>query len=211
MLDLSPVQARRISDGDEPRMVPLRELHTGDTIDVRAGERIPVDGMVLAGMAMVDSALMTGESQPVSIGAGDPVVAGTLNVDGLLRIQVEAALGERRMDVLAGAVGRMLNAKSDLMNLADRVAAVLVPALAVSALLAFALAIAGGATWHDAFSPRSRGARGQLPLRVVSGGTAGGIDHPRLPRRDTACCCAIHPLWSWPAGSTPSCSTRPAP
>ena len=133
LLDLSPVQARRIAADSAVELVPLSELKVGDLIQSHAGERLSMDGVVTAGQAHVDTGLLSGESMPEHRQAGDEVHAGTLNLDGVLTLRVDAILGGRRMDVLAASVGRLLNKKTNLMKLADSVAFWLVPLLLIVA------------------------------------------------------------------------------
>ena len=130
--------------------VAIGELAVGDLIESRAGERLAADGTVERGSALIDAALLSGESLPRSVGPGDAVLAGTLNVDGTLRVRVGAASGERTLDRLAATVGRALHGKSDLMRMIDRVAAWLIPGIGVAALLAFGLALAIGESGTDA-------------------------------------------------------------
>ena len=157
MLDLSPERAwlvapagheeegtpRSVTDA-APRRVEARSLAAGDLVESRPGERLAVDGRVVSGTGLVDAALLTGESLPVTVGPGDPVLAGTLNVDGTLRVRAEATGRERTLDRLAATVGRALGKKSDLMRAVDRVAGLLVPAIGAAAAIAFALALAAG-------------------------------------------------------------------
>ena len=161
MLDLSPERARRVRGpgregegedrgrGDELESVGVAELAVGDEIESRAGERLPADGTVVDGTALLDTALLSGESAPVAVGPGDAVLAGTVNVDGRLRVRVTEARGTRTLDRLAAAVGRALNAKSDLMRLVDRIAGALVPGIGIAALVAFALALGTGSTLEE--------------------------------------------------------------
>ena len=148
MLDLSPERARRVRD-DGLESVGVAELVVGDRIESRAGERLPADGTVVDGTALIDTALLSGESAPVAVGPGDAVLAGTVNVDGRLRVRVTEARGTRTLDRLAAAVGRALNAKSDLMRLVDRIAGALVPGIGIAALVAFALALGTGSTLEE--------------------------------------------------------------
>ena len=167
MLDLSPERARRIdlpegrvrerADGHADRCadervveVAVGDLEPGDTIESRAGERFAADGEVTHGTALIDTSLVSGESLPRAIVPGEAVLAGTVNLDGTLRVRVTAAGGERTLDRLAATVGRALNAKSDLMRLIDRVAGALIPLIGASAVVAFALALAGGDGVADA-------------------------------------------------------------
>jgi len=149
VLDRSPERAWRV-DGSAVSSVAVLELASGQTVESRAGERLPVDGTVLSGTALLDRALMSGESLPVPVGPGDAVLAGTTNLDGVLRIRVDAARGQRTLDRLAATVGRALNARSDLMRFVDRIAGRLVPSILVAALVAFGVALAGGATLAEA-------------------------------------------------------------
>jgi len=87
LLNLRPPVARRIRDGVE-ETIPIEAIEVGDHLLVRPGERIPVDGVVVAGLSTADESLLTGESMPVPKGPGDPVFEGTLNGHGALEIQV---------------------------------------------------------------------------------------------------------------------------
>src|SRR5690606_15487834 len=75
---LLPDTATRLTDGAEER-VPAADLRTGDVVLVRPGEGVPADGVVLKGESALDEAVITGESRPVKKGAGDAVIAGTIN------------------------------------------------------------------------------------------------------------------------------------
>lgn len=138
LLDLSPGTARRI-EGGVSVAVTESALRIGDLLEWRAGERLAADGVVDTGHASVDNALLTGESLPIPVGPGDAVLAGTVNVDGLVRVRVASARGERTLDRLAASVGRALNARSDLMRFIDRVAGALVPLILAAAAIAFVL------------------------------------------------------------------------
>ncbi|EST27579.1 heavy metal translocating P-type ATPase [Streptomyces roseochromogenus] len=89
LLDLAPATATRLLDDGGEESLPTEELHVGDTILVRPGERIGADGRVLEGTSEVDQATITGEPLPVAKEAGDEVFAGTLNGTGALRVRVE--------------------------------------------------------------------------------------------------------------------------
>ncbi|HHC08668.1 MAG TPA: cation-translocating P-type ATPase [Actinobacteria bacterium] len=120
---------------DGPREVPADEVPLGGRVLVRPGARFPVDGVVAVGRGDVDESLLTGEPIPVERGAGDRVYAGTVNVDGAFEV-VAAAVGS---DTVAGTIGRDLHAalwsRPTAVRLADRIAALMVPAaLGVAAL-----------------------------------------------------------------------------
>lgn len=120
-----------------PRRVPVEELPPGTRILVEPGEPFPVDGVVARGEGEVDESLLTGEPLPVFKGAGDRVYAGTVNMDGRFEV-ITAAVGDQ---TAAGQVGRLLHQalwqRSPAERLADRIAAVLVPAAVVVAGLTF--------------------------------------------------------------------------
>ena len=144
LLDLSPVKARRCSEDGSMNTVPLADLELGDHIRCHAGERLCMDGQIVQGEAAVDTSLLNGETDPRRLVVGDFVHAGTLNLTGVITVRVDAALGKRRVDVLAAVVGRLLNRKSNLMKLADQSAFWLVPVLIVVALGVFASMTIGG-------------------------------------------------------------------
>ena len=146
LLDLSPVKARRVTPGHQSRFVSLAELQVGDLVQSHAGERLCMDGVVTAGAAHIDTGLLNGESLPVHHQPGDAVFAGTLNIDGVVTLRIDSMLGQRRMDVLASAVGRLLNRKSNLMKLADNVAFWLVPLLMVVAAGVMVFMVLTGST-----------------------------------------------------------------
>lgn len=98
-----PEQASVLIDGIERRM-SLREIQPGMTLLVRAGERIPMDGMVLEGASYIDESLITGESTPRLRGPGDEVYAGTLNTSGLLKLSAS----KRAEEALVSRIGRLV-------------------------------------------------------------------------------------------------------
>lgn len=86
LLELAPNQAV-VKIGDETKVIPVESLHIGDIVIVKPGERIPVDGKVVAGSSSVNQSAITGESLPIPKGTGDMVFAGTLNHDGYIEIE----------------------------------------------------------------------------------------------------------------------------
>jgi Cu+-exporting ATPase len=134
---LVPPTARVLRDGTESEL-PIAELHPGDHVLLRPGERIPVDGLVLTGSSSVDESLLTGESAPVLKQPQSSVIGGTINLDGPLTIQA-TTLGAA--SVLAQLRRLLLEAQSSrapMQKLADRASAIFVPVVLALAALTFA-------------------------------------------------------------------------
>jgi Cu+-exporting ATPase len=125
--------------GGESLDLPVEEVRIGDVIDVRPGEKIPVDGVVVEGASHVDESLVTGESLPVAKGPGAAVIGGSLNLAGAFAFRAEKVGGDT---VLAGIV-RMVEtaqgARLPIQALADRVTARFVPVVLALSLATFAL------------------------------------------------------------------------
>jgi Cu+-exporting ATPase len=133
---LQAPMARVLRDGVETDL-PIAQLHPGDTIQLRPGERIPVDGVVLTGSSTVDESLLTGESRPVLKEPGATVIGGTINLDGPLTLRA-TTLGEA--SVLAQLQRLLADAQASrapMQALADRASAIFVPIVLALALLAF--------------------------------------------------------------------------
>jgi len=134
LIGLQPKTARVIREGKEEE-VPISRLVTGDTILVRPGEKIPVDGIILSGSTAVDESFLTGESLPVEKQAGDEVTGASLNKNGAITIQA-TRVGQDT--VLAQIIRLMEQAQTDkapIARLADQVSAYFVPIVIGIALL----------------------------------------------------------------------------
>ncbi len=108
-----------IVDGDKTEIVPLKELKEGDIVLIRPGMKIPADGVVIEGSSEVNEAMITGESRPVPKNVGSPVIAGTLNGDGFLKVKI-TGVGQKTF--LAGIMKLIEDAqasKSRLQKVAD--------------------------------------------------------------------------------------------
>jgi Cu+-exporting ATPase len=137
LLDLTPKLARRIgSDGIEAD-VPLEQIVAGDRLRVRPGEKIPVDGQVEEGKSAVDESMVTGESIPVLKEAGDKVIAGTLNGTGSLLMVAERVGSDTLLAQIVALVAVAQRSRVPIQRLADRVAAIFVPAVIACAAAAF--------------------------------------------------------------------------
>ncbi len=139
LVALQPQTARvlRGTQGDQELDVPVEQVTGGDTVIVRPGERLPVDGEVLSGASAVDESMLTGESMPVEKQPGDRVIGGTINRTGAFRYRA-TNLGSD--SVLAQIVRLMRDAQSSrapIQKLADRISGIFVPVVIGLALVTF--------------------------------------------------------------------------
>ncbi|RAN81237.1 copper-translocating P-type ATPase [Bacillus sp. SRB_336] len=138
LLGLAPKTARRIAADESESDVALDEVHAGDVLRVRPGEKVPVDGVVLDGESHVDESMLTGEPMPVAKTKGDSLTGGTVNQDGALTMRAQKVGGETMLAQIVALVAQAQRSRAPLQRVADRVAAWFVPAVVVVALLAFA-------------------------------------------------------------------------
>ena len=139
LLGLAPKTARRVDADGSEHDVPLDAVHGGDTLRVRPGEKVPVDGVVLDGRSHVDESMLTGEPLPVAKGRDDQLTGGTLNQDGALLMRAEKVGAETMLAQIVTLVAQAQRSKAPLQRVADRVAAWFVPAVVAVAALAFVL------------------------------------------------------------------------
>jgi Cu+-exporting ATPase len=136
LMGLRPKTATIIDEGVE-KEIPLTQVAKGQVILVRPGERIPVDGQVLGGHSAVDESMLTGEPLPVDKGPGDGVVGGTINGQGALRFVAQRVGRETALAQIIRLVQEAQGSKAPIQAVADRVAAVFVPAIIAIALTTF--------------------------------------------------------------------------
>src|SRR5262249_26983936 len=113
------------------------EVRAGDVVVVRPGERIPVDGTVLAGRSSVDQSHLTGESLPADKGSGDEVFAGTLNQFGALDVRAERIGDETTLGRVIQLVAEAQNHKARIERVADRFAKIFLPFVLIAAAVTF--------------------------------------------------------------------------
>jgi Cu+-exporting ATPase len=136
LLGLAPKTARRLRDGQEEN-VPLEDIVAGDTLRVRPGEKIPVDGIVIEGSSAVDESMISGEPVPVAKRAGDPVIGGTINGTGMLVMRAERVGSETLLAQIVQMVAEAQRSRAPIQRLADTVAAYFVPAVIIVAIITF--------------------------------------------------------------------------
>lgn len=132
--ELRPREALRLRGGKEER-VPVEVLRSGDEIVVSPGEKIPADGVVIAGKSVVDRSFLTGESLPIQILCGEEAFAGEMNQEGRLHIRVTRVGSETMLSQLLRLVEEAQATRAPIQRVADRISAIFVPlVLAISAL-----------------------------------------------------------------------------
>ncbi|MDM7999644.1 MAG: heavy metal translocating P-type ATPase [Dehalococcoidia bacterium] len=136
LMGLRPRTASVIVDGTE-RQVSVEDVEVGQTVVVRPGEKIPVDGVILEGAAAVDESMLTGESMPVDKKAGDTVVGATINKDGLLKFRATKVGKDTVLAQIIRLVEQAQGSKAPIQRLADSVAAVFVPVVVTIAMVTF--------------------------------------------------------------------------
>ena len=136
LIGLRPKTATIIKNNIE-KEVPIARVQIDDTVLVRPGERIPVDGIVIEGTSAVDQSMLSGEPLPVDKRTGDKVVGGTINGEGLLRFRAQAIGKDTVLAQIIRLVQEAQGSKAPIQALADKVAAVFVPGIIVLAIIVF--------------------------------------------------------------------------
>jgi Cu+-exporting ATPase len=136
LLGLAPKTARVVR-GNTEEDIPLADVHAGDTLRVRPGERVPVDGVVIEGRSAIDESMVTGEPIPVEKEPGARVTGGTVNATGSLIMRAERVGSDTLLAQIARMVSEAQRSRAPIQRLADRVAAWFVPAVIAVAVLAF--------------------------------------------------------------------------
>ncbi|MCK7598537.1 heavy metal translocating P-type ATPase [Microbulbifer sp. CAU 1566] len=135
LLQLQDASARVVRDGEEVD-IPIEQVQVGDTLRVRPGEKIPVDGSVVEGESLVDESMLSGEPLPVRKAAGDPVTAGTLNKNGSLLFKAEKVGADTRLSQIIQMVKNAQSSRVPIARLADTISAIFVPSVMIIAVVA---------------------------------------------------------------------------
>jgi Cu+-exporting ATPase len=136
LLDLAPQTARVIRNGNE-RDIPLDQVQVGDSLRVRPGEKIPVDGVVLEGRSSVDESMLTGESVAVEKAEGARVIGATVNASGSFIMRAERVGSETLLAQIVTMVSQAQRSRAPIQRLADKVAGWFVPAVIALSVLTF--------------------------------------------------------------------------
>ncbi len=151
LLTLGAKDVAVLRGGVETR-VPIAQLGVGDLFVVRPGEKIATDGLIVDGNSAVDASMLTGESVPVEVGAGDAVAGATVNASGKLVVRATRVGADTALAQIARLVTEAQSGKAPVQRLADRVAAVFVPVVIGLSLATLAFWLADGAGATKAFT-----------------------------------------------------------
>ncbi len=137
LLALSPQTARRVI-ADREEEVPLNEVHVGDILRVRPGDRVPVDGILLEGQSELNESMMTGEAMPVTKKTGDAAIGGTTNGSGSFLLRAERVGDDTLLAQIVHLVAKAQRSQAPVQRIADQVAKWFVPAVLLISLFTFA-------------------------------------------------------------------------
>lgn len=154
LLQMQPERAVRLESEEDSRgeEVSISEVHAGDLVLIRGGDRVAVDGEIVEGRSSLDESIVTGESMPVDRGVGDKVIAGSMNTTGRLVVRATSEGAATTVSRIADIVAKAQASKTEIQRLADKVSSVFVPSVLGIAALTFAgwMLWTGGAGWFDA-------------------------------------------------------------
>jgi len=152
LVELGAKEASVLDPNGSERRIPIEQLQVGDLFVVRPGEKVAADGNVVEGRSAVDRSLLTGESVPVEVGAGDAVAGATVNVGGRLVVRAERVGADTALAQIAKLVADAQSGKAPVQRLADRVAGIFVPIVIAIAVGTLGYWLGSGAGWTFAFS-----------------------------------------------------------
>lgn len=138
LMNIRPDYANLLKDGESVKVKP-EEVNIGDVIIVRAGEKIPLDGVVISGSSMLDTSALTGEAVPRSIETGGEALSGTVNLSGVLEIRVEKEFGKSTVSKILELVENATEKKSQSENFITKFARIYTPIVVVSAVILAAI------------------------------------------------------------------------
>jgi Cu+-exporting ATPase len=136
LLGLAAKTAHRVRDGQEEE-VPVDEIQKGAVLRVRPGEKVPIDGVIIEGRSTVDESMITGEPMPVEKAVNDPVIGATANQTGSFLMRAEKVGAETLLSQIIHMVADAQRSRAPIQKLADTVAGYFVPAVILTAIIAF--------------------------------------------------------------------------
>jgi len=139
LMGLAPKTARRIGDDGEEHEVALEDVHPGDRLRVRPGEKVPVDGEIVDGKSTIDESMITGEPVPVQKETGDQVTGATVNQTGSFIMRAQRVGEDTVLSQIVAMVAHAQRSRAPIQRVADLVASYFVPAVLVSSLITFAV------------------------------------------------------------------------
>jgi Cu+-exporting ATPase len=172
LIALQPPTARVIRGGEEIEL-PLRDVRPGDTLAVRPGERIPVDGEITTGSSRVDESMLTGEPMPAAKGPGDSVVGGTVNTTGAFRFRATTVGADSVLARIVRLMREAQGSRAPIQHLADRVSAMFVPMVIGLAAITFVAWLV-----FDPVAPVVRGMAAAVAVLIIACPCAMGLAVP---------------------------------
>lgn len=171
LLKLEAKEAHVLRNGQEVT-VPIDQIQKGETVVVRPGEKIPVDGVVIEGSTHIDEKVVTGESMPVGKSVGDEVIGATVNQEGLIRFRATKVGKETLLNQIIQMVEEAQATRAPIQNLVDKISEYFVPAVVMLAVLTFVL-------WYFIFPfPFEAALRLTIAVLVISCPCAMGLATP---------------------------------
>jgi Cu+-exporting ATPase len=137
LLDLAPKTALKVDASDKTETIPLAEVKVGDVLRVRPGDKVPIDGTVIAGRSAIDESMLTGEPIPVEKNIGHRVTGGTLNGRGSFDMRVDRTGAETTLAQVVEMVASAQRSRAPIQALADKVSGYFVPAVIAVSVIAF--------------------------------------------------------------------------
>lgn len=137
LLGLSPKTARRLLEDGSEEDIPITHVHIADSLRIRPGEKVPVDGIVLEGESAIDESMLTGEPIPATKRPGDKVIGATVNTTGSLIMKAEVVGSQTMLSQIVQMVAQAQRSRAPMQRLADVVAGYFVTVVAIIALMTF--------------------------------------------------------------------------
>lgn len=137
LLELAPKKAHIIEDNGEEKEISLADVNIGDKLRIKPGEKVPVDGVVIDGKSNIDESMITGESMPVSKSKDDKLIGATMNKNGTLIMRAQKVGNDTMLSQIVNMVSSAQRSHAPIQKLADKVSSYFVPAVVISAALAF--------------------------------------------------------------------------